>query len=62
MKQTTKRSLGSSIGLYLVLCLGSVVMLVPFLWMILTSFKTYAETVRIPVVWFPAEWNAGTRP
>ncbi len=57
MKQTTKRSLGSSIGLYLVLCLGSVVMLVPFLWMILTSFKTYAETVRIPVVWFPAEWN-----
>lgn len=32
-------------------------MLVPFIWMILTSFKTYAEAVKIPVVWFPAEWN-----
>ena len=40
-----------------ILILCSITMLVPFLWMILTSFKTYAETVRIPVVWFPAEWN-----
>lgn len=57
MKSTTKRSVPSTVGMYAILILGAVVMLVPFLWMVLTSFKTYAETVRIPVVWFPAEWN-----
>ena len=49
--------LRSGIISYGFLILGSVVMLVPFIWMILTSFKTYAEAVRIPVVWLPAEWN-----
>ena len=49
--------LRSGIISYGFLILGSVVMLVPFIWMILTSFKTYAEAVKIPVVWFPAEWN-----
>lgn len=42
---------------YAVLLLGSVIMLVPFVWMVLTSFKTYAETVKIPIQWFPAEWD-----
>ena len=52
--------LRSGIISYGLLILGSVVMLVPFIWMILTSFKTYAEAVRIPVVWLPAEWNLDT--
>ena len=55
MKQ--KRSIPATVGLYAILIVGAVIMLVPFLWMVLTSFKTYAETVKIPVVWFPAEWN-----
>ena len=25
--------------------------------MVLTSFKTYRETVKLPIQWFPAEWN-----
>lgn len=42
---------------YGVLLLGSVIMLVPFIWMVLTSFKTYAETVKIPIQWLPSVWN-----
>lgn len=55
MKQN--RSIPATVGMYVILIVGAVIMLVPFLWMVLTSFKTYAETVKIPVVWFPAEWN-----
>lgn len=52
-----KHKLVSKIVSYGVLILGSVIMLVPFVWMVLTSFKTYAETVKIPVQWLPSEWN-----
>lgn len=41
-----------------VLILGSVVMLVPFLWMVLTSFKTISESTQMnPFVFFPSEWR-----
>ena len=46
-----------NIGTYILLSLGAVVMLVPFTWMVLTAFKTYQESVRVPVVWIPAQWN-----
>ncbi len=32
-------------------------MLIPFIWMILTSFKTYQESVALPIVWWPSSWN-----
>ncbi|MFQ9151327.1 MAG: hypothetical protein ACLR6B_07055 [Blautia sp.] len=51
------RELREKIISYTILTLGAVVMLVPFLWMILTSFKTYAETVKIPIQWLPSVWN-----
>ncbi|TJY39837.1 carbohydrate ABC transporter permease [Cohnella pontilimi] len=38
-----------------VLILGALTMLLPFFWMITTSFKTYADSVQIPPVWFPAK-------
>lgn len=44
---------GISVVAFLVLMLGLVIMILPFLWMVLTSFKTYGETVKIPIVWFP---------
>ena len=47
----------SKLGSYTVLVLGSVIMLVPFMWMVLTSFKTYAETVKVPIQWLPSVWN-----
>ncbi len=43
--------------IYVILLLGSVIMLVPFLWMVLTSFKTYKEAVSVPIVWFPKVWQ-----
>lgn len=40
--------------LYLILILGAVIMLLPFLWMISASFKSLAEVFRIPPQWLPA--------
>jgi multiple sugar transport system permease protein len=43
--------------LYLVLILGSIAMLIPFYWMIITSFKTEADILAYPIVWFPSEFT-----
>lgn len=43
--------------IYFILIFGAVWMLVPFLWMILTSFKTYKETIALPIQWFPSKWS-----
>jgi multiple sugar transport system permease protein len=44
------------IFVYSVLIAGSVVMVFPFVWMVLTSFKTVSETMRTPPVFFPSQW------
>jgi len=41
---------------YLFLILGSCIMIFPFLWMILTSFKSLPESVQIPPTFFPSQW------
>ncbi|MDF2724553.1 MAG: sugar transporter permease [Paenibacillus sp.] len=38
-----------------VLAAGSLVMLVPFLWMVLTAFMTMGESTQVPPVLFPKE-------
>lgn len=38
---------------FTILLLLSMLALVPFFWIIVSSFKTYKETVQIPVVFFP---------
>ena len=47
----------SKLAVHIVLIAGAATMLLPFLWMVLTSFKTYEEAVAIPIQWFPHEWN-----
>ena len=42
---------------YIVLILGSVVMIFPFVWMLLTSFKTQAESMAIPPQILPSHWD-----
>lgn len=42
---------------HIVLVLGSFIMIFPFVWMILTSFKTQGEAIMIPPVIFPASWD-----
>lgn len=43
---------------YAVLILGTLVTLVPFVWIVATSFKSSAEIVRIPPTFFPENWTA----
>nr|WP_314462775.1 carbohydrate ABC transporter permease [uncultured Clostridium sp.] len=43
---------------YFILAVGSVVMLVPFLWMILTAFKSTSEATQMnPFIIFPSVWR-----
>lgn len=42
---------------HLVLSLGAAVMVGPFVWQVLTSFKTFGESIQVPPVVFPAEFN-----
>jgi multiple sugar transport system permease protein len=44
-------------GVYVVLILGATVTLVPFLWALLTSFKSAAEIIRIPPTYLPETWT-----
>lgn len=41
---------------HIVLAAVSLFMAMPFLYMITTSFKTVAESVKVPVVWMPEKW------
>lgn len=42
---------------HLVLVIGSILMIFPFIWTILTSFKTQGEAIMIPPIFFPSHWN-----
>lgn len=42
---------------YIGLTLGALIMAIPFVWMMLTSFKSFPETVKIPMTWFPSKIN-----
>ena len=39
---------------YVVLVLGAVIMIFPFVWMILTSLKTVPESMKVPPTFFPS--------
>ncbi len=41
----------------LILAVFSFAMFYPFIWLILSSFKTGADIVRIPVTLWPREWT-----
>lgn len=45
------------IVLWIVLGLGSLIMIGPFYWMFISSFKTRQEGVAIPPTWFPQEFT-----
>lgn len=49
-----KIKLRRSALIHFVLTVGAFAMLVPFLWMILTSFKTMAESTHVPAIIFPS--------
>lgn len=41
---------------YALVVVGGVGTALPFIWMVLSSFKTNADIGRIPMHWLPAEW------
>lgn len=47
----------NKILIYFFLTLGAVIMILPFAWMILTSFKTISESTQVPIVIFPKTFN-----
>lgn len=42
---------------YIALIIGAVIMVFPFVWMLLTAFKTNAEVMQIPPTILPSNWN-----
>lgn len=53
-----KSKISSKTIVYLVLIFFSITMVTPFLWMVLTSFKTISESTQVnPFVIFPSGWN-----
>lgn len=42
---------------HLFLSLGALIMIGPFLWEVLTAFKTFGESIQVPPVMIPAHFN-----
>ena len=58
MKIDIQKRKVSSIVIHIILILVAITMLVPFLWMILTAFKSTSETMQVdPFVIFPKVWR-----
>jgi multiple sugar transport system permease protein len=50
-------SRGSRVALYVLLVVGLVLVVGPFVWMVLGSFKPQAEFLRLPPTWLPETWT-----
>ena len=48
---------GGAVATHAVLSLGALAMLFPFLWQVLTAFKTMPESVRVPPTLLPERWR-----
>lgn len=55
-KRKTKSWLALEAGREVFLWVGGIIFLLPFVWMILGSFKTQAEITRIPMTLLPENW------
>jgi multiple sugar transport system permease protein len=48
--------------LHLVLGIGALLMIVPFVWMVLSSLKSHTEITSYPPTWLPKHWDFGNYP
>lgn len=55
-KQGTSGRKRSKILIYIVLTIGALIMIFPFYWMIITSFKTIGESLMVPPTFWPSSW------
>ena len=51
------RGAAGSWWLYALLILGLLLLVGPFIWMILGSFKTTGELRQVPPTWLPEQWT-----
>ncbi|QNE17647.1 carbohydrate ABC transporter permease [Kribbella qitaiheensis] len=56
------RSSKSEVVLHLVLAIGALLMIVPFVWMVLSSLKSHTEITSYPPTWLPRHWDFGNYP
>ncbi|MDT8718969.1 carbohydrate ABC transporter permease [Clostridium sp. 19966] len=56
MEKKLKRHV-AKIVLYLLLIIGSIIMVLPFYWMVTTSLKTPSEIVKMPPMWIPISFK-----
>ncbi len=51
------RGVNYRLTLYVLLFIGCAIMLLPFFWMVTTSFKEESEVLRMPPQWLPKVWH-----
>lgn len=56
MTKKRKKISPGTIVLHIILILGSIIMVFPFLWTVLSSFKNLGEIFTFPPTFFPKEW------
>lgn len=52
-----RRNIPGDFLVYHLLIFGGIFMLLPFYWMVITSFKDFAEARSFPPTWWPAKWQ-----
>lgn len=57
MNTTTDAGKASRLAVHILLAVGALLMIMPFLWMISTSFKSFADSMSVPPKWLPVEWH-----
>ena len=57
VKMRHRKLTGYNWTVFIILAVGSIVMAFPFIWMILSSFKTTADVYAYPPRWIPSSWD-----
>ncbi len=53
----SRRRILTSTMVYHVLIIGSLFMILPFYWMVITAFKSFQEAIAFPPSWIPSQWR-----
>lgn len=57
MEKTRQLITSKTLLIHIILIVGAVAMVLPFIWMFLTSLKTYAESIHVPPVIIPKDFQ-----
>lgn len=57
MTTSTQAEKARRLAVHILLAVGALLMIMPFLWMISTSFKSFADSMSVPPKWLPVEWH-----